>query len=115
MIIFRYGAGEAKPIDRFGSSNVVISRLAHVAGEATIHWIYLHPGGVLGSHPAVENQLFLVVQGSGWVSGAADETMPITAGQAAFWEAGERHTSRTDTGMTAIVVEGKGLDPAAFI
>ena len=31
--------------------------------------------------------------------------VPLRAGAAAFWEPGERHAARTDTGMAAIVVE----------
>ncbi|WP_245752285.1 cupin domain-containing protein [Planifilum fulgidum] len=58
------------------------------------------------------NQLFLVVSGSGRVRGEASDRVPIRAGEAVFWEAGEGHESGTETGMTAIVIEGSVLNPA---
>jgi len=36
--------------------------------------------------------------------------VPIRPGQAAFWEAGEWHETRSSTGMTAIVIESRKLD-----
>jgi len=50
-------------------------------------------------------QLFLVVQGEGWVRGESPETRSITTGYAAFWEKDEWHESGTESGMTAIVIE----------
>jgi hypothetical protein len=44
------------------------------------------------------------------------ERIPIRAGQAAFWQPGERHEAGTDVGRTAIVVETEALggDPMAI-
>ncbi len=60
------------------------------------------PGGIVGGHSAVGDQLFVVVQGEGWVRTEASEPERIAAGEAAVWNAGEWHESGTDTGMTAI-------------
>jgi hypothetical protein len=43
------------------------------------------------------------------VRGEGAERVPIRAGQAAFWEPGERHEAGTEVGMTAIVVETEAL------
>lgn len=53
-------------------------------------------------------QLFCIVAGSGWVSGEDGTRVPIRTGEAAWWDRGEIHESGTDTGMTAIVLEGDG-------
>ncbi|HDX9588930.1 TPA: hypothetical protein ROX98_001896 [Bacillus pseudomycoides] len=37
------------------------------------------------------------------------EKIPIQAGQAAFWEKGEKHETSTKTGLMAIVIEGEDL------
>jgi quercetin dioxygenase-like cupin family protein len=71
--------------------------------------IEIAPGGVVGRHPAAVSQLFVVVRGSGWVSGADGEREPIEAGQAVLWDQGEEHESGSDTGMTALVLESASL------
>jgi quercetin dioxygenase-like cupin family protein len=68
------------------------------------------PGGVLGRHPTGVHQLFAVLSGSGWVSGADGEREPVSPGDVVVWEPGEDHESGTEDGMTAIVVEAEGLD-----
>jgi quercetin dioxygenase-like cupin family protein len=72
--------------------------------------IEIAPGGVVARHPAVVPQLYVVVRGSGWVSGAAGEHQPIEAGEAVLWEQGEEHESGSETGMTAVVIEAESMD-----
>jgi quercetin dioxygenase-like cupin family protein len=55
-------------------------------------------------------QLFTVVGGSGWVSGADGEREPIRAGEAVLWQPGEEHESGSEEGMTVLVVEAESLD-----
>jgi hypothetical protein len=74
--------------------------------------MHIGAGGMVGYHPAVTPQLFLLVQGEGWVRGKAAEQVPIHAGQAAFWQEGEGHASGSAAGMIAIVIESKGIHPA---
>jgi quercetin dioxygenase-like cupin family protein len=82
------------------------------AGEsAHVVCIRLGPGGVLPRHPAASDQLFVVVQGEGWASGGDGAEQPISAGAAVFWPAGEEHETRTDIGLTAIVVEAGQIEP----
>jgi len=80
-----------------------------LAPQAHVVVIEIGPGGVVGRHPAAVRQLFAVVRGAGWVSGGDGERVPIRAGEAVLWEAGEEHESRSDTGMTALVVESESL------
>jgi len=62
------------------------------------------------------DQLFLVVEGEGWVRGKDDsKPVPISAGQAAFWEAGEGHESGSEEGMVAMVIEGEKLNPESYM
>jgi quercetin dioxygenase-like cupin family protein len=114
MRIYRFDAEVGRLIDLYGSK-FVQSRIVHTTQPAHVSCMHLGPGGLVGYHPATVPQLFLVVQGEGWVRGEAPERRAITAGQAAFWEAGEWHESGTDMGMIAIVIEGEGLDPAQYL
>lgn len=113
MKLFRFDAEVGRTIDRFGSINAMISRVTRTTGGAQIGCIHLGENGLVGYHQAVVPQLFLVVQGEGWVTGENREKVAIKAGQAAFWTAGEWHESGTATGMAAIVIESEQLDPAA--
>ena len=69
------------------------------------------PGGRIPRHPGTYPQILAVVEGSGRVSGATGVAEPIEAGEAVFWEAGEEHETTTETGLTALIVEGDGLEP----
>jgi quercetin dioxygenase-like cupin family protein len=81
-----------------------------LAGEAHAVVIELEAGGIVGRHPAASAQLFVVVGGSGWVSGADDLRIQISAGEAVLWEPGEEHESGSDEGMTVLVVEAEAID-----
>jgi quercetin dioxygenase-like cupin family protein len=89
-----------------GSVSAHVRRLAPEAHAVVIE---IGPGGVVGRHPAVVAQLFVVVRGTGWVSGADGLRIQISAGEAVLWEPGEEHESGSDEGMTALVVEAESL------
>jgi quercetin dioxygenase-like cupin family protein len=97
-------------ITQFDSSGANIAGVARCAGEARVSLLRLDAGGVVGEHPAASPQLFLVVAGSGWVRVAGADRSAIEPGQAAVWEAGERHESGSDGGLTAVVVEADSVE-----
>jgi len=68
-------------------------------------------GGRIARHPATVPQIFAVLDGAGTISGADGVDESIAAGEAVFWSSGEEHETRTDVGMTALVVEGDGVAP----
>lgn len=105
MRIFRFDPEVSVPIDRFGS-NFRIGRLTEGDARGRVQVLHLPPGGLVGRHAAGERQLFAVVAGSGWVSGADGERRPIRTGQAAVWDRGEVHGAGSDQGLTAVCVEG---------
>lgn len=114
--LYRFDASAGHAVTQFGSDNVVMSGIQRSAdGALQIGCMYIGTQGVVGSHQATTPQLFLVVEGTGWVRGEDAKRHPITPGQAAFWEAGEWHESGSDFGMTAIVLEGDGIEPGQFM
>ena len=115
MRLFRFDPEVAKNIDRYESSGFTISRVVHLVGESIVNCAYLSPGGAVGYHQATLPQLFLVVQGQGWVRGEDPERISIQAGQAAYWLKAEWHESGTETGMTVIIIEGPNFDPAKLM
>jgi quercetin dioxygenase-like cupin family protein len=106
MKVIRQLAGD-RPITHFGSREAAVRG---VTREGYVVVMEIGPGGVLGRHPATVAQLFVVLSGSGWVSGPDGERVDVAAGEAALWEAGEEHESGSHEGMTALVVESERLD-----
>jgi quercetin dioxygenase-like cupin family protein len=88
----------------------VSARVKRLAPQAHAVVIEIGPGGIVARHPAVVPQLFVVVSGTGWVSGADGEREAIGAGEAVLWEQGEEHESGSDEGMTALVLEAVSLE-----
>ncbi len=115
MKIFRFDSQVGKNIDHYKSSGFILSKVARLSEEAFINCAYLSAKGLIGYHQATTSQLYLVVQGQGWVRGESPERISIQAGQAAFWSEGEWHESGTETGMTAIIIENANLDPAELM
>ena len=68
-------------------------------------------GGRIARHPASVPQILAVIDGSGTVSGTDGVSEEIAAGEAVFRAEGEEHETSTDTGLTALIVEGRGLAP----
>jgi quercetin dioxygenase-like cupin family protein len=67
-------------------------------------------GGRLLRHPATFPQVLAILEGSGEVSGADGVLEPMAAGDAVFWHKGEEHETRSDAGLTALIIEGESLD-----
>ena len=68
------------------------------------------PGGGIPRHPATVPQILAVLEGSGEVSGASGVDEPIAAGDAVYWGESEEHEVKSTGGMTALIIEGRGLD-----
>lgn len=110
MKLYRFDVEVGENIDLYGSSGFVISRIARIVEDAVVHCAYLGVNGVVGYHQATLPQLFLVVQGQGWVRGEAPDRTPIKAGQVAYWGKDEWHEAGTETGMEVILIEGIKFD-----
>ncbi|MDH6138037.1 quercetin dioxygenase-like cupin family protein [Kitasatospora sp. GP30] len=110
MQFFTFDRAE-RLIARYASTGAHATRVATGGEDGAVHLtcLTIEPGGAIGTHPAPCDQLFLVIAGEGWVSGPDGVPHPITAGTGVLWSAGEQHTSGSDTGLTALALEGAGL------
>lgn len=109
MEIFRFDRAE-KIMRRYGSEGLRATRIAAGEGQVHLTCLTVEPGGVIGTHPATDTQLFLVIAGEGWTAGPDGGRVPITTGWGVRWDAGENHTSGTETGLVAIAIEAASLD-----
>jgi quercetin dioxygenase-like cupin family protein len=94
--IFRFDTAVGRKLEQFGSINAMLSGVVRLTSEAQVSCIYLAPDGMVGYHQAATSQLFMVVQGEGWVRGESPDRSSIASGRAAFWERSEWHESGTE-------------------
>jgi len=104
--LVRLTAAEGLPITAHGSRFALVPLMRPTDLARTIA-MHLAAGDAVGEHEADARQLFLVVRGSGWVSGGDGVRHPIGEDHAAIIEPGEPHAAGTSDGMVAIVVEGE--------
>jgi len=98
-----------RQITQFDSAKLSAALLAKSSDRAQIIVMRLEAGGQIGFHQAAAPQLFVVTQGSGWVSDASQEQTPIAAGQAVLWDGGEWHAAGAVQDLVALVVESPSI------
>lgn len=110
--IFRFDTEVGKKIENYGSKNLsLVPMLRGVADNIQIVCMHLQQGGLVGLHQAAAPQLFVVVEGEGWVKGQENKEVHISKGEIAFWDKGEWHETTTENGLVAIVIEGENINP----
>jgi hypothetical protein len=109
MRLYSFSRADGRRVDDFGS-DFVLSPLINPGGVARVTCLHLGPGELVGRHEAVQGQLFCVVDGEGWVQGSGPDASPIATWQAAYWAPGELHAAGTDSGLTALVLEGDDFE-----
>lgn len=92
--------------DRFGTRHVRLWQAGILDGaeQTRVHVARFDKNSLLGRHPTKIWQLFMVIEGSGWVSGEDQVRCAITTGQAVLWHPGEEHDSGSDTGMSVLIL-----------
>ena len=113
--IYTFKQTTGKPIQQFNSQGVTVHPLVKPDDPFQIGYFYLGANSVLGIHPAMCDQLLMITSGAGWVRVEGEEKIMVEPGMAIFWQKGERHESGSDEGMTAMVAEGRKLDPDRYL
>ncbi|MHC0038792.1 cupin domain-containing protein [Pseudoneobacillus sp. C159] len=114
MEFYKFSEDSGKKISRF-NSDFIMSRIIQTEKPTHIGCMYLEENGVIGYHQAVVPQLLLIMNGEGYVRGDNEEYIKVQSGDAVFWEKDEWHETKTDTGLTAIVIESEELSPSSFM
>ncbi|WJE17175.1 cupin [Halobacillus sp. ACCC02827] len=113
MEIYQFNKENGKKITKF-DSNFIMNRITHTQKSAHIGVMHLEKNGIIGYHQAVVPQLLLIVKGEGIVKGKEDSSITVKSGNAVYWEKDEWHETKTEDGLTAIVIESEELDPTAM-
>lgn len=112
MKFYSFGTSAGLTLCDHNSANVTLSRILKKIDGAEVSCAHLGANGLIGKHNAEKPQLFMVVSGYGWVCGKDGARTSIAPGAAAYWAAGEECGAGTSIGMTAVIIEADGLDPA---
>jgi len=114
MKIYKFNKESGMKITKF-NSNFVMSRIIQTEKPTHIGCMYLEENGVIGYHQAVVPQLLLILSGEGYVCGDNKVYTKVQTGDAVFWDKDEWHETKTERGLTAIVVESEELNPASYM
>ena len=99
----------ANQINNYQSIDAFYTKIMKTVEPTNIGFIYIEPGGVVGMHKAPVPQLFIVIQGEGWVCGENQKKIILKAGEGVLWQAGEAHESGSQSGLTALVIQSEQI------
>src|SRR5262245_9938620 len=102
-------APKLETISTYESHGASATRLADGHGDAHAYLLQFEAGGAIGRHEAGYGQLFIVLDGEGWVSGYDGLRQEISSGDVVLFDRGEDHAKGSDTGMTAVMLQVRDL------
>jgi len=112
MKVVDFSPARCSPIELFGSVRATSVPLADGSGAVHVYAVRIAPGGSIGRHEAGFDQLFLVMEGSGWAEGGDGVRVDLPAGRGAFFRKGESHAKGSMAGLTALMVQVDRIDLA---
>ena len=115
MKIYRFNPRVDREDEQLDSVKAIIAKVLQLDNNAKVNAVYLHPNERISHQQALTQQLLLVVDGEGWMMSRTNELSTIRAGQAIFWEANEIQESGTETGITAVIIEGEKIDSSKLM
>ena len=110
MKIFKFNKEIGQEVRNFNSDLAFYSKLMKTEETTNIGFMYIEKGGVVGFHKAPVPQLFIIVQGEGWIEGEDRKKIILKSGDGVFWGKGEGHASGSEVGLTAVVIQSNNLE-----
>jgi quercetin dioxygenase-like cupin family protein len=108
--VFRFDKSVANVIENFGAQSTASVHLGSGSGESHAYVLHFEAGGEIGEHETGFGQLFVVVEGAGWVL-TGSEKCEVGIGDAVFLPRGVMHAKGSALGMTAVMIQMFDLDP----
>ena len=109
MQLLKFTKDEAKPVLNYDSISTAYNKIIKTETSTNFGFMYVEANGLIGRHEAPVPQLFIVIEGEGWVQGESEEKIKLQKGEAVFWEKGESHVCGSQKGLTAIVIQSAEL------
>ena len=108
--ILRFDSSVADEVESFGARSTSSVHLGSGSGESHAYVLHFDADGEIGEHETGFGQLFVVIDGAGWVV-SGDERHDVEVGDAVFLPRGVVHAKGSATGMTAVMVQMFDLEP----
>jgi quercetin dioxygenase-like cupin family protein len=102
---FRFDKEIGFAINQYESDGAHFIKLLRTNQKTNIGFIQVEADGIVGYHQATVQQLFIAVEGEGWVTGEDRKRISIKSGEGVIWDKGEWHESGSRTAMTSLVIE----------
>ncbi|GIN98808.1 hypothetical protein J6TS1_46780 [Siminovitchia terrae] len=109
MEFYTFNKEESNEVRNYNSISAFYSKILKTEEATNIGFIHIEPNGIVGYHEAPVPQLFIVVQGEGWVEGEDGQRVTLKSGEGVFWKKGDGHLSGSVKGMTALVIQSERL------
>lgn len=109
MQLLKFKKEEANPVLNYDSIYTAYNKIIKTEIPTNFGFMYVESNGLIGRHEAPVPQLFIVIEGEGWVQGESDEKVELQKGEAVLWEKGESHVCGSQSGLTAIVIQSEKL------
>jgi quercetin dioxygenase-like cupin family protein len=114
MRLLNFGLKNGNKITNYDSLLATYSKVLRTEEPTNIGFIHIEKGGVVGYHQAPVPQLFIVVNGEGWIEGDDEKRVFLKCGEGVFWNKGEGHISGSDKGLMALVIQSEDLKAPSF-
>ncbi len=115
MRIYRFDPEVGQEDEQFGSVKAIIARVLQLDDRAEINAVYIHPDERISVQQVMTQQLFLLVDGEGWVKHEVSEKKTVRQGQAVFYGESELPELGTESGMTAVIIGNIVIDPVKLM
>ena len=96
-------------VEEYENVGAQASSVAFGRGDAYVRLLRLDTSGWVEPHEAGFGQLFVPIEGTGWVS-EGSQRAAIRVGQAAYFSRGVIRAKSSDTGMIALLIQVDDLD-----
>lgn len=106
MQVVRFDEEVSVPISEFGS-RFRLGPLTGIDSRGPVQILHLPAGGLIGRHVTPSRQMLAVVSGTGWAEGGDRVRRELRPGYGVVWEPGEEHEAGTETGFSAVCVQGR--------
>ena len=108
--LLRFDRTVARAVENYGAQLAASVHLGSGSGESHAYVVHFDAGGEIGEHETGFGQLFVVVDGSGWVLCGSDR-YEVESGEAVFIPRGVVHAKGSESGMTAVMIQMYDLEP----
>jgi quercetin dioxygenase-like cupin family protein len=102
----------ASAVENYGAQSTASVHLGSGSGESHAYVLHFEAGGEIGEHETSFGQLFVVVDGAGWVASGSDRH-DVEVGDAVFLPRGVMHAKGSRSGMTAVMIQMYDLEPGS--